>query len=202
MRGNHHHPHYCSCSLYERHSWLTHKPQTGDLLQLHQIQYHYDKCNLTITTNTTVQSRQIPPYYYKAEQRDKSKQNMGVNKGKWEDSLVRMYLVKRSSKFTRTGIFLFAPCPLSLTQVVVRCFDKLRGDLFKYKSPPAVFSSQCLLSLINGRRRISLCLLSFKLLLGSRCHPALLRTLSSLSTSLTGCQKWKFVRTITLLWTL
>ena len=122
---------------------------------------------------------------------------MGLNKGKWEDSLVRMYLVKRSSKFTRTGIFLFAPCPLSLSQVVVRCFDKLRGDLFKYKSPPAVFSSQCLLSLINGRRRISLCLLSFKLLLGSHCHPALLRTLSSLSTSLTGCQKWKFVRTVT-----
>ena len=56
---------------------------------------------------------------------------------------------------------------------------------------------------------LELCLLSFKLLLGSRCHPALLRTLSSLSTSLTGCQKWKFVRTVTftldfglLLWTL
>ena len=95
---------------------------------------------------------------------------MGVNEGKGEDSLVRMYLVKRSSKFTRTGIFLFALCPLSLTQIVVRCFDKLRGDLFKYKSPPAVFSSQCILSLINGRRQISLCLLSFKLLLGSRCH--------------------------------
>ena len=122
---------------------------------------------------------------------------MGVNEGKGEDSLVRMYLVKRSSKFTRTEIFLFAPCPLSLTQVVVRCFDKLRGDLFKYKSPPAVSSSPCLLSLINGRRQISLCLLSFKLLLGSRCHPALLRTLSSLSTSLTGYLKWKFVSTVT-----
>ena len=117
---------------------------------------------------------------------------MGVNKGRWEHSLVRRYLVKRSSKFTRTGIFLFAPCPLSLTQVVVRCFDKLRGDLFKYKSPPAVFSSQCLLSLINGKRQISFCLLSFKLLLGSRCHPALLRTLSSLSNSLPRCQKWNF----------
>ena len=122
---------------------------------------------------------------------------MGVNEGKGEDSLVRMYLVKRSSKFTRTGIFLFALCPLSLTQIVVRCFDKLRGDLFKYKSPPAVFSSKCLLSLINGKRQISLCLLSFKLLLGSRCHPALLRTLSSLSTSLTGYLKWKFVSTVT-----
>ena len=91
-------------------------------------------------------------------------------------------------------------CSLSTfsdTSRCTRCFDKLRGDLFKYKSPPAVFSSQCLLSLINGRREISLCLLSFKLLLGSRCHPALLRTLSSLSNSLPRCQKWKFVRTVT-----
>ena len=71
-------------------------------------------------TNTTLQLGQIPSYYYKAEQRDKSKQNMGVNEGRWEHSLVKRYFVKRSSKFTITGIFLFAPCPLSLTQVVVR----------------------------------------------------------------------------------
>ena len=146
--------------------------------------YNYDKYNRTIETNTIL--------LLQAEQRDKSKQNMGVNKGRWEHSLVRRYFVKRSSKFTRTGIFLFAPCPLSLTQVVVRCFDKLRGDLFKYKSPPAVSSSQCLLSLINGRRQISLCLLSFKLLLGSRCHTARLRTLSSLSTSLPPVDQMAF----------
>ena len=142
--------------------------------------YNYDKHNPTIETNT------ILPLQSWAEGQVKIKNG-------W----VRMYLVKRSSKFTRTGIFLFALCPLSLTQIVVRCFDKLRGDLFKYKSPPAVFFSQCLLSLINGKRQISLCLLSFKLLLGSRCQPALLCTLSSLSTSLTGCQRWKFVRTVT-----
>ena len=142
--------------------------------------YNYTKYNL-ITTNAILQLRQIQPYNWDKYHLTITKLSRGTsqNKGKGEDSLVRRYLVKRSSKFTRTGIFLFAPCPLSLTQVVVRCFDKLRGDLFKYKSPPAVFSSQCLLSLINGRRRISLCLLSFKLLLGSRCHPALLRTLSS-----------------------
>ena len=152
--------------------------------------YNYDKYNRTIETNTIL--------LLQSWAEGQVKQNMGVNKGRWEHSLVRRYFVKRSSKFTRTGIFLFAPCPLSLTQIVVRCFDKLRGDLFKYKSPPAVFSSKCLLSLINGKRQISLCLLSFKLLLGSRCHPALLRTLSSLSNSLPRCQKWKFFRSVTL----
>ena len=99
--------------------------------------YNYDKYNRTIETNTIL--------LLQAEQRDKSKQNMGVNKGRWEHSLVRRYLVKRSSKFTRTGIFLFAPCPLSLTQVVERdvltsyeaiCLNTNRRQL---SSPPDVY---------------------------------------------------------------
>ena len=119
VRGNHHHPHCCSrsCSLYERlvdpqttGGWpLTITPNTISLRQMQS--YNYDKYNRTIGTYTIL--------LLQSWAEGQVKQNMGVNKGRWEHSLVRRYFVKRSSKFTRTGIFLFAPCPLSLTQVVV-----------------------------------------------------------------------------------